>query len=160
MRLIGESGTGNGGDEQSTGAAAQQGGGEQQEHKGNGAAKDPGAELAQFAKSQQEKKDSAKKAKPKGGKKKGGGVKAQAAAAEKKGEKAKAKKAAAKPAGKSKGTPKQGIGAFCEGLLKQKKSTDEIMKAVQAKFPGAKTSPASIAWYRSKMREEGTLPKA
>lgn len=55
---------------------------------------------------------------------------------------------------------KEGIGFFVEGMLKQKKDTDAILAAVKKKFPKAKTSPASLAWYRNKMREEGTLPKA
>lgn len=62
------------------------------------------------------------------------------------------KKAAAVPRG-------QGIGAFCEGLLLKGKSTEEVLAAVKEKFPAAKTGPASVAWYRNKLREEGTLPK-
>jgi hypothetical protein len=82
-------------------------------------------------------------------------------AAKKAAKKPASKKAAAKPKGKpaAKKEKQQGIGAFCESLLKQKKSTDEILAAVRSKFPDAKTSPASVAWYRNKMREEGTLPK-
>lgn len=129
---------------------------------GNGAVKDPGAELAKFSATQQAKKEEKKPkkakaaAKPKKAKKEAPKPvkKAKAKKAAKGKEKGKAKSAA------KKGSTKPGIGAYCETLLKAKKSTEEIMKAVQGKFPGAKTSPASIAWYRSKMREEGTLPKA
>lgn len=158
MRILGET---LGGTPEQAAAAAEHA----EEKKGNGAAPNPGAELAEFARKKGE-RDAAKK-KPKGKGARKGGVKAQAAAAERKGkgkgkaakkgkDKAKGGKAAKAPAAKK----SQGIGAFCETLLKQKKSTEEIMKAVHAKFPGAKTSPASIAWYRTKMREEGTLPKA
>jgi cell division septation protein DedD len=84
---------------------------------------------------------------------------AAAGKAKPKGKKAKPKKLPKKKAKAAKGK-QQGIGAFCESLLKQKKSTDEILAAVRSKFPDAKTSPASVAWYRNKMREEGTLPKS
>lgn len=70
----------------------------------------------------------------------------------------KATKAAA--SGKKPVARGQGIGAFVEEQLKAKKSTEEVLEAVKKKFPDAKTTPASVAWYRNKLRESGDLPKA
>ena len=53
----------------------------------------------------------------------------------------------------------RGIGAFCEGLLMKRKTAEQILEAVRKEFPGAKTSMASISWYRNKLAQEGTLPK-
>lgn len=59
------------------------------------------------------------------------------------------------------GLPKgRGIGAFCRELLKKGKETAEILKEVQKQFPGARTTPACVAWYRNDMRQKGDLPKA
>ena len=94
--------------------------------------------------------------------------KAEKDAAKKKEAAAKAKdKKASKPADKKaggkaadKGPKKPGIGALVRQLLKAKKTTEEILVAVKKEFPKAKTTPASIAWYRSDMKEAGELPKA
>lgn len=53
----------------------------------------------------------------------------------------------------------RGIGSFCEGLLAKGRTSEEILAAVGKEFPGAKTSMASIAWYKNKMANEGRLPK-
>lgn len=63
---------------------------------------------------------------------------------------AKSEKAPAAPRG-------QGIGAFCMDLLGKGKSNEEVLSAVKAKFPDAKTSAASVAWYRNKLVSEGKL---
>lgn len=76
------------------------------------------------------------------------------------------KKPAAKPAKPEKAAEKKpakkagGIGGLVSDLLVKKKSNEEILAAVKKDFPKARTSAASIAWYRSKLREEGKLPKA
>lgn len=57
----------------------------------------------------------------------------------------KAKKAAAVS------TRKPGIGALCMELIGQEKTNDQILAAVQKKFPEANTTTKSIAWYRSKL---------
>jgi predicted DNA-binding transcriptional regulator AlpA len=44
-------------------------------------------------------------------------------------------------------------------LLVAKKSTEEILKEVKRQFPKARTSPSSVAWYRSELRGRGKLPK-
>lgn len=82
--------------------------------------------------------------------------------AAKKGGKAKAepKKAEGKKAAAQPKKPGGGIGGLVCDLLMKGKDNDAILKAVKEKFPAAKTSAASIAWYRSKLREEGKLPKA
>lgn len=51
----------------------------------------------------------------------------------------------------------QGIGAFCMGLIQAGKSNEDVLAAVAEKFPDAKTSAASVAWYRSKLKSEGAL---
>jgi len=88
----------------------------------------------------------------------------------KKAAKAATKAAKTKPAAKSEkpasngkgrgsagGGKGKGIGAFCSDLLLKNKTTEQILAAVKEKYPDAKTSPASIAWYRNKLREEGKL---
>lgn len=47
------------------------------------------------------------------------------------------------------------IGDFVTSLLMGNKSTDEILKAVEKKFPGCKTSRSSVAWYRSRLNKQG-----
>lgn len=59
--------------------------------------------------------------------------------------------AAKKPAG--------GIGGLISKMLVDKKGTEEILAEVKKQFPSAKTSAASVAWYRSQLRGEGKLPK-
>lgn len=77
---------------------------------------------------------------------------------------AKAAKPAAKPSPKPAKTaePKKagGIGGLVCKLLVARKTPEEILAEVKKQFPKARTSNASIAWYRSKLREEGKLPKA
>lgn len=70
--------------------------------------------------------------------------------ANKKAEKA-AKAKAAKPPSEAK--PRGlGIGAFCVELIKKGKSNDEILEAVRAKWPDAKTTTASLNWYRADIK--------
>ena len=47
-------------------------------------------------------------------------------------------------------TAPQGIGELCYSLIAKGKPDDAILKAVKAKFPKAKTSLKSLAWYHSK----------
>jgi hypothetical protein len=42
-------------------------------------------------------------------------------------------------------------------LLNSSKSNAEILALVHEKFEGCKTSPACIAWYKTKLRKEGKL---
>ncbi len=48
----------------------------------------------------------------------------------------------------------RGIGAFCAKMLSAGKSNEEALAAVRTEFPDAKTSLASVAWYRNKLRSE------
>lgn len=42
-------------------------------------------------------------------------------------------------------------------ILNSTKSNSEILEVIHAKFPGCKTSPACVAWYKTKLRKEGKL---
>lgn len=95
---------------------------------------------------------------PKPTKREAAKAKAEAKKADAKKGKADGKKPAAAPAPAKKKAG--GIGGLCEKLLVEGKTNDDILKAVKKDFPNAKTSAASIAWYRSKLRDEGKLPKA
>lgn len=49
--------------------------------------------------------------------------------------------------------PTQGVGDFCKTLIKEGKSNQEILAAVQDKFQGtAKTSSSCIAFYRNALK--------
>lgn len=59
---------------------------------------------------------------------------------------------------KKKGPTRQ-VGAQVEMLIRKGTMTDnEIVEAVQKKFPGASTSVKCVQWYRCKMRKNGELP--
>jgi hypothetical protein len=52
----------------------------------------------------------------------------------------------------------RGIGKFIiEQCLETSKSNKEILEDVLAKFEGAKTTMACIAWYKTKLRKEGKI---
>jgi hypothetical protein len=54
-----------------------------------------------------------------------------------------------------------GIGAFVRHMLKNStKSNAEILELVLKTFPGSKTTPACIAWYKTDMRKKGLLEGA
>lgn len=50
----------------------------------------------------------------------------------------------------------QGIGIWAKEQLKKNKnvSNSDLAEKTRKKFPGAKTTPANIAWYRYKLRNE------
>jgi hypothetical protein len=51
-----------------------------------------------------------------------------------------------------------GIGQFVRHFLKNStKSNAEILELVLKTFPGSKTTPACIAWYKTDMRKKGLL---
>ena len=52
---------------------------------------------------------------------------------------------------------KMNIGGVCKLLILKGKSDKEILEIVKGKFVGAKTSKASLAWYKTRLREEGLL---
>lgn len=47
------------------------------------------------------------------------------------------------------------IGSVAVEAIKAGKSNEETLEAVKAEFPEAKTSLASINWYRNKLRADG-----
>lgn len=47
---------------------------------------------------------------------------------------------------------KRNIGAVAMEAIQDGKTNDEVLEAVKAEFPEAKTSNASINWYRNKMK--------
>jgi len=53
----------------------------------------------------------------------------------------------------------KGIGAMAMALLIEGKSTQEVIDAVKAEIPDANPTPATIAWYKNKLRQEGKLAK-
>lgn len=63
------------------------------------------------------------------------------------------KKAAKKKAAAEKKERKPGVGAFCREQIKDSEKTNaEIAEMARKKFPGSKTSPATVAWYRNDMK--------
>lgn len=53
------------------------------------------------------------------------------------------------------------IGQFITWLiLNTKKSNAEILEAVHEKFEGCKTTPACVAWYKTKLRKQGLIAKS
>lgn len=51
--------------------------------------------------------------------------------------------------------PKQGVGYVATQAILAGKTNEEAFKAVQDAFPEAKTTMASINWYRNKLRSDG-----
>ena len=51
--------------------------------------------------------------------------------------------------------PKTGVGTVALKAIRAGKTNDEALEAVKAAFPEAKTSLASINWYRNKARSDG-----
>lgn len=50
---------------------------------------------------------------------------------------------------------KKTIGSVAIAAIKDGKSNEEALEAVKAEFPEAKTSLASINWYRNTLRANG-----
>ncbi|UFK26701.1 hypothetical protein [Roseobacter phage RDJL6] len=51
--------------------------------------------------------------------------------------------------------PKRGVGTVATEAIRAGKTNEQALEAVQAEFPDAKTSLASINWYRNKLRSDG-----
>lgn len=62
---------------------------------------------------------------------------------------------AAAAAEKTEKVKKPGIGDFAMGLIRERKTNDEVLAAVKEQFPDASTTMASINWYRNKLRTDG-----
>lgn len=48
-----------------------------------------------------------------------------------------------------------GVGDVAKELIRAGKTNEEVLAAVKEQFPDAKTSMASINWYRNKLRSDG-----
>ncbi len=56
---------------------------------------------------------------------------------------------------KAAATPRRGVGTVAIEAIKAGKTNEDALAACQKAFPDAKTSLASINWYRNKLRSEG-----
>ena len=54
-----------------------------------------------------------------------------------------------------KAAPKRGVGTAAQEAIKSGMTNEEALEAVRKAFPEAKTTLASINWYRNKMRSDG-----
>ena len=54
-----------------------------------------------------------------------------------------------------KAAPKRGVGTVAIEAITAGKTNEEALDACREAFPDAKTSLASINWYRNKLRAEG-----
>lgn len=52
----------------------------------------------------------------------------------------------------------KGIGARACELILEGKTNEEVIAAIKAEIPDAHPTPATMAWYRNKLRKEGKLP--
>lgn len=53
----------------------------------------------------------------------------------------------------------KGIGARAMELLLEGKGTQEVIDTIKAEIPDASPTPATIAWYKNKLRQDGKLAK-
>ncbi len=56
---------------------------------------------------------------------------------------------------KIKAAPKRGVGTVAVEAILAGRTNEEALAACRKEFPEAKTSAASINWYRNKLRREG-----
>lgn len=49
---------------------------------------------------------------------------------------------------------KDGVGKLAEELILAGSTNEQVLAAIQAKFPEAKTTKASVNWYRNKLRAD------
>ena len=52
----------------------------------------------------------------------------------------------------------KGIGARAMELILEGKPTQEVIDTIKAEIEGANPTPATIAWYKNKLRADGALP--
>lgn len=48
-----------------------------------------------------------------------------------------------------------GVGDVAKTLIREGKTNEEVLAAIKEQFPDAKTSMASVNWYRNKLRTDG-----
>lgn len=51
-------------------------------------------------------------------------------------------------------TPRRGVGAVIREAIRAGKTNEEALDAVKAEFPDAKTTLASVSWYRNEQRKK------
>lgn len=51
--------------------------------------------------------------------------------------------------------PKRGVGTVAIDAIRAGRTNEQALEAVKKEFPDAKTSLASINWYRNKLRADG-----
>ena len=51
---------------------------------------------------------------------------------------------------------KRGVGNAAQDAIRSGLTNEEALEAVRQEFPNSKVSPASINWYRNKMRQDKT----
>ena len=51
--------------------------------------------------------------------------------------------------------PDEKVGEVAEELIRQGLPNEEVLARVKEKFPDARTSDASVRWYRSRLRQAG-----
>ena len=57
--------------------------------------------------------------------------------------------------------PKRGVGTVAVEAIRAGKTNEEALAAVKGEFPEAKTTLASVNWYRNKLRsEDKSIPTA
>jgi hypothetical protein len=57
--------------------------------------------------------------------------------------------------------PKRGVGAVAIEAIRAGKTNEETLDIVRGEFPDAKTTLASVNWYRNKLRGDGeSVPMA
>lgn len=52
----------------------------------------------------------------------------------------------------------KGIGARAKELILEGLDTAAVIATIQEEIEGANPTPATIAWYKNKLRQEGLLP--
>lgn len=50
---------------------------------------------------------------------------------------------------------KNGVGKLAIEMIKNGFTNEEVLETIKEKFPKAKTTMASVNWYRNKLRGEG-----
>jgi hypothetical protein len=52
----------------------------------------------------------------------------------------------------------KGVGARAMELILEGRTNEEVIETVRSEIEGANPTPATMAWYRNKLRKEGLLP--
>jgi hypothetical protein len=67
----------------------------------------------------------------------------------------------AAPAATEEKVKEPGVGDLAKALIRGGKTNEEVLAEIKVQFPEAKTSMASVNWYRNKLRSDGeSVPTA